>query len=313
MRDSFQFDSECPRRWRMSAGEGRRRRGVWLQAVAMTLLSVTIPTAATFAAEQSRVDFNFQIRPLLSDRCFKCHGPDEKARKKKLRLDQREGVFKTLEDDFAVVKPGDPDHSELVRRIFATDEDEQMPPPKSGLKLSDAEKDLLKRWVAEGAEYKSHWSFIPVGPVTPPKPGGAQWVRNPIDSFVLARLERENLRPAPEAAREILLRRLAFNLTGLPPSLTELDAFLADSAPDSDERAVERFLNSPAYGERMALDWLDLARYADTYGYQSDVERDMSAWRDWVIRAFNQNLSYDKFITWQIAGDMLPDATDESV
>jgi hypothetical protein len=275
------------------------------------VVSLAITASFVLAAAPPNVDFNFQVRPLLSDRCFKCHGPDESARKAKLRLDTREGAIKELEDGRAVIKPRDPVKSELVRRIFAEDEDDKMPPPKSNLKLSLAEKELLKRWVAEGAEYKSHWAFIPVGQVTPPQPRDKQRVRNPIDAFVLSRLETEKLRPAPEASRDILIRRLALDLTGLPPTLEEIDSFLADKSPQAYENVVEEYLASPAYGERMAMDWLDLARYADTYGYQADVDYDMSPWRDWVIRAFNENLAYDKFLLWQIAGDLLPNATRE--
>ncbi len=261
------------------------------------------------ADEPAKIDFNFQIRPLLSDRCFRCHGPDSAARKAKLRLDTREGTFKPLDDGWAVVTPGNPARSELIRRIFTDDEDDHMPPPDSNLKLSDAEKELLKRWVAEGAEYKSHWAFIPVGKVTPPQPRNAHWIHNPIDAFVLARLDKENLQPAPTASRETLIRRLAFDLTGLPPTLAEIDAFLADQSPEAYEKVVTRYLNSPAYGERMALDWLDLARFADTYGYQADVDCNLSPWRDWVIKAFNENLPYDQFLTWQLAGDLLPNPT----
>ena len=260
-------------------------------------------------AEMDKLDFNFQIRPLLSDRCFKCHGPDEKARKKKPRLDTREGMFRELADGFAVVRPGNTNKSELVRRIFATDPDVLMPPPDSKLKLSAAEKDLLTRWVARGAEFKPHWSLIPVEKVSPPRLGNNTWARNPIDEFVLAKLDAEKLPPASEAAREVLLRRLALDLTGLPPTVEELDSFLADTATNAYERVVQRCLSSPAYGERMAMDWLDLARFADTYGYQSDVERDVSPWRDWVIHAFNDNLPYDQFLLWQLAGDLLPNAT----
>ncbi len=263
------------------------------------------------AAEPAPVDFNFQIRPLLSDRCYRCHGPDAGSRKAKLRLDTREGALKELEDGMAVVKPGDPAKSELISRIFTDNEDDLMPPPDSHLKLTATEKELLKRWVAEGAEYKSHWAFLPVTEVTPPSANDSKWAHNLIDLFVLSRLENENLSPAPPAARETLLRRLALNLTGLPPTPAELDAFLADKSPDAYGKVVTRYLNSPAYGERMALDWLDLARYADTYGYQNDVERDMSAWRDWVIKAFNDNLPYDQFLTWQLAGDLLPNPTRE--
>ena len=263
------------------------------------------------AAEPAKVDFNFQIRPLLSDRCYRCHGPDSGSRKAKLRLDQREGALKELEAGMAVVKPGDLEHSELIRRIFTDNPDDLMPPPDSHLALTATEKDLLKRWVLEGADYKPLWSFIPVKPTTPPTPRNKKWARNPIDAFVLARLGKEKLAPAPEASRETLIRRLALNLTGLPPSPAEIDVFVADKSSDAYDKLVTHYLNSPAYGERMALDWLDLARYADTYGYQADVDRDMSPYRDWVIKAFNDNLPYDQFLTWQLAGDLLPNATRE--
>lgn len=282
---------------------GRRCALGWLVALA----SVT----SVCANEPARVDFNFQIRPLLSDRCFRCHGPDAGSRKAKLRLDTNEGLLKELDDDWAVVKPGDPARSELVRRIFTDNEDDLMPPLDSHLKLTAAEKELLKRWVSEGAEYKSHWAFLPVEKVVPPQPRDSQWAQNPVDLFVLSRFEKENLSPAAQASHEILIRRLALNLTGLPPTVAEIDAFLEDLSPDAYEKVVMRYLDSPAYGERMALDWLDLARYADTYGYQADVERDMSPYRDWVIKAFNENLPYDQFLTWQLAGDLLPKPTRE--
>jgi hypothetical protein len=275
------------------------------------LVRLLLLTGATTALATEPVDFNFQIRPLLSDRCFNCHGPDPSSRKARLRLDTLEGLRKELPDGGAVVKPGQPDQSELIRRIFAESEDDVMPPPETNLQLTPAEMELLQRWIAEGAEYKSHWAFLPVGAVKPPSTTDTNWVRNPIDQFVLARLGKEKLAPAAEAAPETLLRRLTLDLTGLPPTVVELDAFLADHSPAAYERAVARLLASPHYGERMALDWLDLARFADTYGYQNDVERDMSPWRDWVIKAFNENLPFDQFITWQLAGDLLPNATRE--
>ena len=296
---------------RASIAFGKKRLSPRPRAGALTLWLAVVAPAAAFGAGQSNIDFNFQVRPLLSDRCFKCHGPDEKARKAKLRLDLREGILKELEDGWAVVKPGDPAKSEMVRRIFATDDDDLMPPPKSNLKLSAAEKELLKNWIAQGAEIKPHWSLNRVQPVEPPRPRHTASLKNPIDAFVVARLETEGLKPAPEASRETLIRRLALNLTGLPPTVAEIDSFLADPSPDAYARVVEHYLNSPAYGERMALDWLDLARYADTYGYQADVECDLSPWRDWVIQAFNDNLGYDQFILWQIAGDLLPNPTRE--
>jgi hypothetical protein len=269
---------------------------------------------AAGAADTRRIDFTYQIRPLLSDRCFRCHGPDAGKRKAKLRLDTREGMLRKVEDagkGWAVVKPRDPGRSELIRRIFTDDEDDRMPPPESHLTLSAAEKALLERWVVEGADYRPHWSLVPVHAVGIPELRDGTAPANPIDAFVRTRLEAEGLTPAPEASPDIAIRRLALNLTGLPPAPADLDAFLADRSPDAYARVVEQYLASPAYGERMAMDWLDLARYADTYGYQADIDRDMSAYRDWVIDAFNRNLSYDQFLTWQLAGDLLPNPTRE--
>jgi len=282
-------------------------------AVAITIFAALgiAEEKARPAALTSRVDFTRQIRPLLSDRCFKCHGPDASRRKAKLRLDLRQGAFKKLDAGWAVVKPGDPSKSELVRRITTDDTDDMMPPPESKLSLTDDEKALLTRWVAEGADYRPHWSLAPVAATTPPPRADTSAPSNPIDAFVRARLEQEGLSPSPQAPPEVLVRRLAFDLTGLPPSLEDIEAFAADPSEAAYQRLIDRYLASPAYGERMAMDWLDLARYADTYGYQADVERDMSPYRDWVISAFNRNLPYDQFLTWQLAGDLLPNATRE--
>jgi hypothetical protein len=305
-------------------------RGLGFLLACMTLVHQSASPAANQAGPPSRpdqarvgeagpagsrpVDFSYEIRPLLSDRCFRCHGPDAGKRKAKLRLDTRAGMLKKLEEvgeGWAVVKPRDPDKSELIRRIFTDDEDDRMPPPESHLTLSAADKAMLKRWVVEGADYRPHWSLGPVQPVGVPRLRDGTAPANPIDAFVRTRLEEKGLTPAPRASPEVIIRRLALNLTGLPPAPADIDAFLADRSPGADVRAIERYLASPAYGERMAMDWLDLARYADTYGYQADVDRDMSAYRDWVIRAFNDNLPYDQFLTWQIAGDLLPNPTRE--
>lgn len=267
--------------------------------------------AATPASD--RVDFNFEVRPILSDRCFFCHGPDEKGRKAKLRLDQKEGLFEPRKDGAVILKPGDPAGSELLRRILTTDPDDVMPPPDSHLDLSPAEKDILRRWIEQGAEWRDHWAFNPIQLPTPPTVPPSATVVNPIDQFVVAKLEAEGLRQSPPADPGRLLRRISLDLVGLPPTLEELKAFESSKVPRAYEEAVDRLLASPAYGERMANEWLDVARFADTYGYQADVERDLSPWRDWVIRAFNDNLPYDQFITWQLAGDLLPNATDEQI
>jgi mono/diheme cytochrome c family protein len=268
--------------------------------------------AALPAAVPERVDFNHQIKPLLSDRCYACHGPDEKSRKAKLRLDTPEGAFKALPDGGWIIQPGQPSKSELIRRILSTDPEVKMPPPDSKLALGGAEVELIRRWVEQGAEWQKHWAFIPVGqtPVPSPRVPEGQW-RNEIDHFVVARLVREGLPPAPEATKEHLIRRISFDLTGLPPTLAEVDRFVADSSSAAYERVVDRLLTAPAYGERMAVDWLDVARYADTYGYQSDRFNHLWPWRDWVISAFNRNVRINEFIVWQIAGDLLPEATRE--
>ncbi|MFM1767770.1 MAG: hypothetical protein RJA22_299 [Verrucomicrobiota bacterium] len=283
-------------------------------AVVAALTLLPFRGAAAPAGGSDRVDFNHHIKPLLSDRCFSCHGPDEAGRKGKLRLDTPEGAFRALAggpEGMAIIRPGDPARSELVRRITSPDPDEVMPPPASKLSLQPAEVALLRRWIEQGAEWKKHWAFLPVGPVPVPAVRQGRWPRSDLDRFVLARLEAEGLAPAPEATREHWLRRASLDLTGLPPTLAEMDAFLADRGPGAHERVVDRLLASPAYGERMAADWLDVARYADTYGYQSDRFNHLWPYRDWVIRAFNRNLRLDDFILWQIAGDLLPDATRE--
>jgi hypothetical protein len=267
--------------------------------------------AAAPGQPPEKVDFNFQVRPILADRCFKCHGPDEKARKAKLRLDQKESAYaaRGKEPGTRAIVPGHPERSELWRRIINVNDDDRMPPVQSNLTLSDQEKQVLRHWIEQGAEYKPHWAFLPVGEVSVPRPPVGAAPGTPIDAFVLERLKRQGLSPSPVAPRELLIRRLSFDLRGLPPSLEEIDVFLADTSIDAYEKLVDRLLASPAYGEKQANEWLDLARFADTYGYQNDMERDLSPWRDWVIRAFNENLPYDQFITWQLAGDLFPEAT----
>ncbi|HEV3261425.1 MAG TPA: DUF1553 domain-containing protein [Gemmataceae bacterium] len=253
------------------------------------------PTAAPIV-------FGRDILPILSENCFRCHGPDKKARKAKLRLDAHKGALR-------VIVPGKSADSKLIRRICATSPKERMPPPKSNRKLTDEQKELLRRWIDQGAAWGKHWAYeTPHRPELPPVKN-ASWPRNAVDRFVLARLEKEGLAPAPEATKETLIRRVTLDLTGLPPTPKQVDAFLADSAPDAYEKLVDRLLTSERYGERMAMDWLDEARYADTNGYQNDFARTMWPWRDWVIAAFNSNMPFDRFTVEQIAGDMLPGAS----
>ncbi|HLF93201.1 MAG TPA: DUF1549 domain-containing protein, partial [Planctomycetota bacterium] len=273
------------------------------------LLILLLPAPLKAAQEKpAPVDFDRQVRPLLSENCSHCHGPDAKQRKADLRLDTKEGVFGKLGEVFPVV-PGKPGQSEVVRRITSKDRDEVMPPPKSNRKLSAGQIALLTRWISEGAEWKGHWAFA--APKRPELPAvkHAGWVRTPIDAFLLARLEREKLDPSTEADRITLLRRASLDLTGLPPTPQEVDAFLADPAPDAYEKQVDRLLASPRYGEHMAWPWLSAARYSDTNGYQGDGTRTMWPWRDWVIDALNRNMPFDRFTVEQLAGDLLPTPT----
>ncbi|MDA0196903.1 MAG: DUF1553 domain-containing protein [Bacteroidetes bacterium] len=259
------------------------------------------------------VDFNFHIKPILSDRCFACHGPDEKARKADLRLDIKEAAFAlvdSVENRFAIV-PGSLKKSELARRISSLDPDYMMPPPESNLSLTDYEIDLLKKWIEEGAEWKPHWSFIPPQITALPEPGNKDWPENPIDHFILSKMQAQGLQPSVEAEKTALIRRLSFDLTGLPPSPEEVEGYIADNSENAYEKMVDHFLASPAYGERMVSPWLDVSRYADSHGYQDDRPRTMWPWRDWVIDAFNRNLPYNDFVTWQLAGDLLPNASFE--
>ncbi|MEX0679177.1 MAG: DUF1553 domain-containing protein [Pirellulales bacterium] len=278
-------------------------------------LSAAIAAALVWVTAQSAhgaddpVRFNRDIRPILSDNCFQCHGPDAVRRKAELRLDLESGAKGA--NEAGPIVPGKPDESELFRRISSDDPEERMPPADSGKKLTPDAIKLLGRWIAEGATWEKHWAFIPpMRPAVPPV-SRREWIRNPIDAFVLARLEALGLRPSPEADRTTLVRRVTLDLTGLPPAPAEVDAFTADDSPAAYERVVDRLLSSPRYGERMAAPWLNAARYADTSGYQDDGPRYMWRWRDWVIEAFNGNLPFDRFTIEQIAGDMLPGATLE--
>jgi hypothetical protein len=266
------------------------------------LIFILISSSA--AAE---VHFARDIRPILSDRCFHCHGPDKETRKAKLRLDTREGALKSI-------VPGKPDESELITRIHHEDPEEFMPPEDSNKSLSDKEKAMLRQWILEGANYQGHWAFI--APERPAQPSmqKSSWPQNKIDHFIIARLQADGLRPAPKASRESLIRRVALDVTGIPPNIAEIDAFLADSATGAYARMVDRYLASPRYGEHMARYWLDLARYADTNGYQYDKERTQWPWRDWVIRAYNANMPFNDFSIEQLAGDLLPEpSTDQLI
>jgi len=252
--------------------------------------------------------FDRDIRPLLSDNCFACHGPDVKQRKAKLYLDSEEDVFR-VRGDYSAVVPGDVAKSELFRRLTTKDLDERMPPPESDRQLTKEQIDRIRRWIEQGAKWRGHWSFQ--RPERPPLPPVTDefWTRNAIDTFILARLGKEGLQPARRAEKHALIRRVTLDVTGLPTTPAEIDAFFSDSSPDAYERVVDRLLRSPRYGEHAAKDWLDAARYADTNGYQIDNERFMWSWRDWVIDAFNSGMPFDQFTIEQLAGDLLPGAT----
>ena len=271
-------------------------------------LKAVARTEASSEPNSEVVEFNRDIRPIFSDKCFACHGPDSKNRLTKLRFDTEDGAKQDLGGRFAIV-PGDPSRSEIVRRITAKEAARRMPPVYSGESLTDREIDLIRRWIGQGAIWQKHWSLIPPRRPELPKVSNRSWPRNGLDFFILERLDREGLPPSPAADRATLLRRVSLDLTGLPPTPEEIDAFLNDTAPNAYEKVVDRLLESPRYGERMTVQWLDAARYADTNGYQSDAERSMWRWRDWVIDAFNQNMPFDQFTIEQIAGDMLPNAT----
>ena len=280
-----------------------------LTACAALAAVVSAVSAAGRAGQQPAasppLSFNRDIRPILANNCFTCHGPDEKKRETDFHFDTKDGMF--LEE--GIVVPGHAAKSVLVKKITEPDPKDRMPPPDSGHALTETQIGLLKRWIDEGARWDTHWAYAAPSATEPPAPARQDWARTPIDRFILARLEREGLRPSPEADKPTLLRRLSYDLTGLPPTPAEVDAFLADKSPDAYEKRVDALLASPHYGERMAMPWLDAARYADTHGYHIDSLRGMWHWRDWVINAFNRNLPFDRFVIEQIAGDLIPDAT----
>jgi hypothetical protein len=295
----------------MSKSVSRHGFAVILTATVSMAAAASLAGAAKNQTSAEPVEFSAQIRPIISSKCFSCHGPDEGSRKAKLRLDLRDDAVKDHKGTRPIV-PGDVAGSEMVRRITAKDPDDLMPPPKTGRTLSAAEIDLIKRWIQEGAPYTPHWAFLK--PERPPLPRVRMrsWPRNAVDSFILAKLEKNGLKPSPQADRYALVRRVSLDLTGLPPTPEEVDAFVSDKRLDAYERLVDRLLGSSTYGERWARVWLDLARYADSAGYGSDPLRpNIWPWRDWVIRALNDNMPYDRFTIEQIAGDLLPNATDE--
>jgi hypothetical protein len=278
--------------------------GFWLGLAVLVAAGGPLPAA-------QKVDFARDVLPILSDSCFPCHGPDQKTRRAGLRLDTREGLFRQKKKRTMVV-PGKSDHSEVIRRVTSKDAEEVMPPPDSNRKLTPRQIETLKKWVEEGARWEQHWAFVPLPRMVPvPAVRDSAWAKSDIDRFILARLEKEGLKPSPEATREAWLRRVTLDLTGLPPAPADIDAFTRDTRPDAYEKVIDRLLDSGRYGERMAADWLDIARYADTHGYQMDRARSMWVYRDWVVRAFNRNLPFADFLTWQLAGDLLPRPTKE--
>lgn len=261
------------------------------------------------------IDYNFHVRPILSDKCFVCHGPDVNQRKADLRLDTEDGAFSALKDydnRFALVK-GKPHESEAYVRMTSEDSTEMMPPPESNLKVSEYEIKVIKKWIEQGAEYKPHWAFVP--PVKPELPlvKDTEWLENEIDHFVLKKIEETSLSPNPMADKARLLKRVSFDLTGLPPTLEMQEAFMGDDSEMAYEKVVDELLANKHFGEKMAVHWLDVARYADSHGYQDDGLRTMWPWRDWVIHAYNNNYPYDKFLTWQLAGDLLPEENVEAL
>lgn len=270
---------------------------------------------SAYATLPKELDFNIHVKPILSDKCFACHGPDKAKIQAELQLNMPETAFAELVQSPGkyAIKPGNLNKSQIFHRILSEDPDQVMPTPESNLSLSPYEKAVIIKWIEQGAEYKDHWAFTKPEKYTPPQVNTEDWIKNPIDQFVAHKLEENGLEPSPEAKKELLLRRVSLDLTGLPPTLDEIEAFRSDNSENAYEKQVDRLLASPHYGEKMATDWMDLARFADTHGYSQDRYRDMSPWRDWVIEKFNENMPYDEFITWQLAGDLLPDPNKEQI
>lgn len=285
----------------------------FLFGLCMVACGLNLPEGieAEYAQLPKQIDFNFHVRPILSDRCFACHGPDANKREADLRLDIEEEAKKALVENpgkYAIVS-GSPGNSQLFHRILSEDSGELMPPPESNLNLTAREKAILIKWIQQGAEWKDHWAFITPEKTKLPRPGKHKyWVKSPIDAFVFKKLEENELEPSEGADKERLLRRLSLDLTGLPPTIAEIDAFVSDNSQNAYEEVVDRLLSSEAHAERMAMEWMDVARYADSHGMHADGWRMMWPWRDWVIDAFQQNMPYDQFVSWQLAGDLYPEA-----
>ncbi len=286
--------------------QGRRVGLVAAGMGALVWAALVSAGGAASAADGPALEYNRDVRPILAENCFPCHGPDSAARKADLRLDRRDVAIEA-----GAITPGDAEASELIARINAQDPKEVMPPPVTSKTLTARQKDVLRRWIAEGARYQALWSLIPPKRADLPSVTTTAWARNPIDRFVLAKLEENGLSPAPEADRRTLARRLSLDLTGLPPDPADVEAFASDSAPEAYEKLVTRFLDSSRWGEHRARYWLDVARYADTNGFHFDNFREAWAYRDWVIGAFNRNLPFDAFTVEQLAGDLLPGSTLE--
>lgn len=269
----------------------------------------------SLATIPENISYNFDVKPILSDKCYTCHGPDPKSVKGNLRLDISDHWYRISDanPNKQIIFSGKVSNSELVDRIRSTKASHQMPPPETNLFLTEREKQIIEKWIEQGAKWETHWAYIPPVKNDPPPGNFNTHSTSIIDRFVIKQMMKKGLKPAPKASKEILLRRLYFDLTGLPPSISEIDNFLNDFSEDAYEDVVDRLLLSPSYGERMASIWMDISRYADTNGYQDDTERTMWPWRDWVIHAYNKNLPYDKFITWQLAGDLIPSATKEQI
>nr|WP_298793522.1 PSD1 and planctomycete cytochrome C domain-containing protein [uncultured Allomuricauda sp.] len=276
---------------------------------------VSVSDAGSPGQLPDSVDFSFHIKPILSDRCFACHGPDKNAIEAGLSLNKAEDAYIALgenKDRYGIV-PGDSEKSEVIKRIFEEDPNMVMPPPESNLTLSEYEKALLKKWVDQGAVFKKHWAFVPPVESKIPELESDDWSENEIDKFVLEKLKLKGFTPSKKADKEYLIRRAFFSITGLPPAVEQVNTFINDNSENAYEKIIDSLLSTKAYAENMAADWMEVARYADTHGYQDDFERTMWPWRDWVIHAFDKNMGYDEFVTYQLAGDMLPNATKESI